>query len=76
MVKEYGMLPETWKETRLKKQYEIYRKYRHQKLDKRKIDEIKKQIKSIPRRMPTEWRKRKYEEIFGGIKGRLNNTFE
>ena len=64
IVKKYGMLPNTWKEERLKKQYEIYLKYREKRLSDEEIKQVKKQIKSIPRRMPTQWRKQRFKELF------------
>ena len=67
IVREYGALPGTWKDERLRRQYEIFLKYRGRKLREKEIIEIKKQINSIPSRMPKEWRVRKFEEIFGRI---------
>jgi len=67
MVKEYGALSGTWKEERLRRQYEIYLKYRGGTLSEGEVKEVEKQKKSIPSRMPKVWRIRKFEEIFGKI---------
>ena len=43
IVKEYGMLPGTWKEWRLKKQYEIYQKHGEKTLSNEELQNLVRQ---------------------------------
>ena len=61
---EYGMLKETWKNQRLQKQYETYKKYRSRKLNNNEITKIKETLKEIPPKIPKKWIKTKINELF------------
>ncbi|MCS7364842.1 MAG: hypothetical protein NDF54_05330, partial [archaeon GB-1867-035] len=61
---EYGMLKETWKNQRLQKQYETYKKYRSRKLINNEITKIKETLKEIPPKIPKKWTKTKINELF------------
>lgn len=65
MVRDFGVLPGTWKDERLRRQYKIYLRFRGRSLSDEELREAKREKDMIPRRMPVEWRIRKFKEIFG-----------
>ncbi len=64
IVKEYGMLPGTWKEWRLKKQYEIYQKHGEKTLSNEELQRIRRQLSLIPERITQEWIEKKLKEFW------------
>jgi len=61
---EYGMLDNTWKSMRLKKQFELFRKYGRRKLSDEEINEIQEYLNQIPRRITNNWIKSATKKLF------------
>jgi len=61
---EYGMLDNTWKSMRLKKQFELFRKYGRKKLSEEEINEIQEYLNQIPRRITSNWIKSAAKKLF------------
>jgi len=58
------MLDNTWKSMRLKKQFELFRKYGRKKLSEEEINEIQECLKQIPKRMTSNWIKNVAKNLF------------